>query len=161
MGAARQAHSVPQVIGLPHNVVNAAALSRDALLDGIRSGRNWIAESADVLVDFQVTSGGKSATVGDRLNVAADAPVTVTAKIAGVPNGVVRFITDEGQTQQVTLPASGQGTSTWITTPQLAAYVRVEVRHPKERRNVGQRHGDGNEPPARSHGSVDEPDLPR
>ncbi|WP_216363233.1 hypothetical protein, partial [Arthrobacter sp. Hiyo1] len=69
--------------------------------------------------------------VGERLNVAAGAPVTVTAKIAGVPNGVVRFITDEGQTQQVTLPASGQGTSTWVTTPQLAAYVRVEVRHPK------------------------------
>ncbi len=125
------AHSVPQVIGFPHNVVNAAALSRDALLDGIRNGRNWIAESADVSMDFQVTSGGRSATVGDRLNVAADAAVTVTAKIAGVPNGVVRFITDEGQTQQVTLPASGQGTSTWITTPQLAAYVRVEVRHPK------------------------------
>ncbi|MCB5293398.1 hypothetical protein BJQ90_02846 [Arthrobacter sp. SO3] len=54
----------------------------------------------------------------------------VTAKISGVPNGVVRFITDEGQTQQTTLPASGQGTSTWITTPQLAAYARVEVRHP-------------------------------
>lgn len=87
MGAARQAHSVPQVIGLPHNVVNAAALSRDALLDGIRSGRNWIAESADVLVDFHVTSGGKSATVGDRLNVAADGSVMVTAKIAGAPSG--------------------------------------------------------------------------
>jgi hypothetical protein len=124
------AHSVPQVIGFPHNVVNAAALSRDALLDGIGNGRNWIAESADVSLDFSATSGGRSAGVGERLDAAADARVTVTANISGVPNGVVRFITDEGQTQQTALPASGQGSSSWLTTPQLAAYVRVEVRHP-------------------------------
>ena len=124
------AHSAPQVIGFPHNVVNAAALSRDALLEGIRNGRNWIAESADVSLDFNVTAGGRSAGVGERLDAAPDARVTVTAKISGVPNGVVRFITDEGQTQQIALPATGQGTSSWVTTPQLAAYVRVEVRHP-------------------------------
>ncbi|WP_226760933.1 CehA/McbA family metallohydrolase [Arthrobacter sp. SO3] len=33
------AHSAPQVIGFPHNVVNAAALSRTAILDGIRRRR--------------------------------------------------------------------------------------------------------------------------
>jgi hypothetical protein len=125
------AHSAPQVIGWPHNVVNAAALSHDAVLEGIRSGRSWIAESADITLDFTVKSGGKTAGIGERLDVAHDAPVTVTAAIGGVPNGVVRFITDEGQTQQVTLPASGRGTSTWLTTPRLAAYIRVEVRHPK------------------------------
>ena len=43
------AHSVPQVIGLPHNVVHADDLTAtDALMDGLRAGRNWIAESADV-----------------------------------------------------------------------------------------------------------------
>lgn len=124
------AHSEPQVIGFPHNVVNATALSRDGILDGIRNGRNWIAESADVSLDFSVTTGRRSAGVGERLDAAADARVTVTAKVSGVPNGVVRFITDEGQTQQTTLPATGQGTTAWVTTPQLAAYVRVEVRHP-------------------------------
>jgi hypothetical protein len=124
------AHSAPQVIGFPHNVVNAAALSRTAILEGIRNGRSWIAESADVSLDFNVTAGGRSARVGERLDAAADARVTVTAKVSGVPNGVVRLITDEGQIQQTTLAATGEGTSTWVTTPQLAAYVRVEVRHP-------------------------------
>src|SRR5262249_34056367 len=42
------AHSAPQVIGLPQNVVRSSDLSRDALLAAIRTGRNWIAESADV-----------------------------------------------------------------------------------------------------------------
>jgi len=124
------AHSAPQVIGFPHNVVHAAALSRDALLEGIRNGRSWIAESADVSVDFTVSSGGRSAGIGERLDAAVDSPVTVTAAVSGVPNGVVRFITDEGQTLQQNLPAAGRGTITWVTTPQLAAYVRLEVRHP-------------------------------
>ena len=124
------AHSAPQVIGLPQNVVNAAALSRDALLEGIRNGRSWIAESADIALDLTVAAGGRKAGVGDRLDVAPDVPVTVKVDVAGVPNGVLRIITDEGQTQQVTLPASGQGTHTWVTTAQLSAYVRVEVRHP-------------------------------
>lgn len=57
-------------------------------------------------------------------------PVTVSINVSGVPNGVIRIITDEGQTQQVTLPACGQGTHTWITTARLSAYVRAEVRHP-------------------------------
>ena len=58
-------------------------------------------------------------------------PVTITATVSGVPNGIVRFVTDEGQTEQIILPATGQGIYTWVTTAQLAAYVRAEVRHPK------------------------------
>ena len=125
------AHSVPQVIGLPHNVVLADQLSRDALLDGIRAGRSWIAESADVSLEVTASSGPAHAGLGERLAVAPDAPVTITATVCGVPNGIVRFITDEGQTQQVILPVTGQGRFTWVTTAQLAAYVRAEVRHPK------------------------------
>jgi hypothetical protein len=124
------AHSVPQVIGLPHNVVLATTLSHDAILDGIRNGRSWIAESATVTLALTAESRGKTAGIGERLDVAADAAVTITANVDGVPNGVVRFITDEGQTQQITLSATGQGMSSWVTTPQLAAYVRAEVRHP-------------------------------
>jgi hypothetical protein len=125
------AHSVPQVIGLPHNVVLADQLSREAILGGIRRGRSWIAESADVSLELTASSGTSQAGLGERLAVAGDAPVAITATVSGVPGGIVRFITDEGQTQQVILPARGQGTYTWMTTPQLACYIRAEVRHPK------------------------------
>lgn len=125
------AHNVSQVIGLPHNVVHADQLTRDAILDGIRHGRSWIAESAAVSLELTASSGPTRAGLGERLVVARDARVTITATVSGVPNGIVRFITDEGQTQQIILPATGQGTYTWMTTPQLACYVRAEVRHPK------------------------------
>jgi hypothetical protein len=52
------AHSEPQVIGLPHNVVLSNELSKDAVLDGIRSGRNWIAESSTMNLSFSASSGG-------------------------------------------------------------------------------------------------------
>lgn len=55
----------------------------------------------------------------------------ITVRVGGVPNGVVRIITDEGQVQQTSLPASGTATVTWTVTASLAASVRVEVRHPK------------------------------
>ncbi|MFJ2866484.1 hypothetical protein [Kitasatospora sp. NPDC087314] len=48
-----------------------------------------------------------------------------------VPGGTVRFLTDEGQLHQESLPTDGSGTVVWRTTASLAAYARAEVRHPK------------------------------
>jgi hypothetical protein len=104
---------VPQSIGQPHTVVLADQLSRDAILDGIRRGRSWIAESADVSVGHTASSGTLRATFGERLAVAGDVPVTITATVFGVPNGTVRFITDEGQSQQIVLPTGRIGNSSF------------------------------------------------
>ncbi|GAA2139201.1 CehA/McbA family metallohydrolase [Actinomadura napierensis] len=124
------AHSEPQVIGLPHTVVHADELSTAAVLDGIRAGRSWIAESSSVDLAFTATAGGREAGIADTLTAKADAPVDVRLEVSGVPNGTVRFVTDEGQMHQESLPASGKGTVVWRTTTSLAAYVRAEVRHP-------------------------------
>src|SRR6266542_3819165 len=122
------AHTQPQVIGLPHNVVLADDLTRDDVLDGLRAGRTWIAESADVDLTLSVSGGGRSAGIGERLPVASNVAATATLKVGGVPNGTVLFISDEGQTHAEALPAGG--TVRWQTTPAVAAYVRAEVRHP-------------------------------
>ncbi|MGW2254669.1 CehA/McbA family metallohydrolase [Kitasatospora sp. NPDC001660] len=125
------AHSAPQVIGLPHNVVLAEDLTRDAVLDGMRAGRTWLAESAAVQLEFTVTGNGRQAGIGEELGAPADAPLDVRLAVSGVPGGVVRFLTDEGQMHQESLPAGGSGTVVWRTTASLAAYVRAEVRHPR------------------------------
>ncbi len=125
------AHSVPQVIGLPQTVVYADDLSRPAILEGIREGRSYVAESSAVTVAFTASGGGRQAGIGETLRVAADTPVDVRLEVSGVPNGTVRFITDEGQLHQESLGAAGTGTVVWRTTASLAAYVRAEVRHPK------------------------------
>ncbi|WP_422934674.1 CehA/McbA family metallohydrolase [Sinomonas sp. P47F7] len=125
------AHNPNHVIGWPHNVVLADGLSRDAILAGLKAGRSWIAESADVNLTFTAKSaGGQKAGIGDILKAKPDEDITVTVDVAGVPNGTVRLFTDEGQMLQTTLPASGSGTVTWVTRPEIAAYLRAEVRHP-------------------------------
>jgi hypothetical protein len=132
------AHSDPQVIGLPHNVVRADDLATDAIMSGIRAGHNWIAESSAVELTFTVTGNGRQAGIGETLAVPADAPVDVRLDLQGVPNGTVRFITDEGQMHQESVGASGTGTVVWRTTASLAAYVRAEVRHPMADGTPGQ-----------------------
>ncbi|HZD71694.1 MAG TPA: CehA/McbA family metallohydrolase [Actinomycetes bacterium] len=129
------AHSEPQVIGLPHNVVLAGDLTRVEVIDGLRAGRNWIAESAGVDLAFTVTAPGpegerRSAGIGERLAVASNTAVTATLEVSGVPGGTVLFVGDEGQTHAEALPAGGSGTVRWQTTPAASAYVRAEVRHP-------------------------------
>ncbi|MTD54211.1 phosphoesterase [Amycolatopsis sp. RM579] len=125
------AHNPGNVIGLPQNVVLADELSRDAILAGIKAGRNWIAESAGVELTFAATGPrGRLAGIGDRLNVADGDKIAVRLDVKGVPNGTVRFITDEGQILQTSLPASGTGSATWLTTPAVSKYIRAEVRHP-------------------------------
>ncbi|MEV5078506.1 CehA/McbA family metallohydrolase [Streptomyces sp. NPDC056159] len=123
------AHSEPQVIGLPHNVVHADDLATGSLMKGIRAGRSWIAESSSVGLAFTATGGGRQAGIGEKLTVPAEAPVDIRLDVRGVPHGTIRFITDEGQMHQESVGASGTGTVVWRTTASLAAYVRAEVRH--------------------------------
>ncbi|MGW1405551.1 CehA/McbA family metallohydrolase [Streptomyces sp. NPDC002403] len=119
-------------IGIPHTVVLAEELSVAAILDGIRAGRSWIAESAAVELSFTVSAGGRSARIGERLG-AGDAPVEVRAEVRGVPSGTVGFHTEQGRAHHASLPASGSGTVEWCTDAAQSAFVRVEVRRPDGR----------------------------
>ena len=122
------AHSDPQVIGLPHNVVHARDLERTAILNGVRRGSLWLAESAAVDLSFAAQSGGRSAGIGQRLSAAPSDEVTVSLNVSGAEGGLVRLFSDEGQILEAPLPATGPGTVTWTTKPQVSHYVRAEVR---------------------------------
>jgi hypothetical protein len=139
------AHSEPQVIGLPQNVVYASAVSAGALTTAIAAGRTWICESSSVDLEFSATAGGKTAGIGERLDVDPDTPVQVTLTVSGVPDGVLRIISDEGQVFQSSLPDSGSGTVTYPTTASLAAYVRAEVRHLRPDGTPGNGNGMGSD----------------
>ncbi|MFJ8075392.1 CehA/McbA family metallohydrolase [Streptomyces sp. NPDC096176] len=125
------AHRDPDPIGTPQTVVLADDLTREAILEGIRAGRSYIAESQDVSVTFSAAGGrGRHAGIGERLRVADDDPVTVRLEVTGAPGCSVRFVTDQGVLHTAALPADGAGTVEWRTTAQYATYVRAEVRHP-------------------------------
>ncbi|MFJ3586263.1 CehA/McbA family metallohydrolase [Streptomyces sp. NPDC090127] len=123
------AHRDPDRVGTPQTVVLAEDLSREAILEGLRAGRSYVAESSAVSLDLSVTDGrGRAAGIGERLRVEADDPVTVRLTATGAPEGsTARFVTDQGVLH--TAQATG-GPVEWTTTAAYASYVRAEVRHP-------------------------------
>ncbi|CAL9498868.1 hypothetical protein SUDANB6_03403 [Streptomyces sp. enrichment culture] len=125
------AHRDPDVVGLPQTVVLADELSREAVQEGIRAGRSYVAESARVSLSFTASGArGEHAGIGGRLRVERDAPVTVRLEVSGAPRCTVRLVTDQGVLHtSAPLPVSGSGTVEWRTTASYAAYVRAELRH--------------------------------
>ncbi|MFI9720498.1 CehA/McbA family metallohydrolase [Streptomyces sp. NPDC052396] len=123
------AHREPQVVGLPQTVVLADDLSRPALLNALRTGRSYLAESAAISLSFQLTDAhGAHADIGGRLPAAPDSPVTARLTVSGAAGCTASFITDQGTLFTAPVPADGK--VEWRTTPAYASYVRTEVRHP-------------------------------
>jgi hypothetical protein len=125
------AHRDPDVVGLPQTVVLADDLTREAIQEGIRAGRSYVAESSALSLSLTATGGrGERAGIGERLRLDPDTPVTVRLEVTGAPRCTVRLVTDEGAVfTSGPLPVSGAGVIEWHTTPSYAAYVRAEVRH--------------------------------
>ncbi|MGP4113296.1 CehA/McbA family metallohydrolase [Streptomyces sp. 4N509B] len=128
------AHREPQPVGLPQTVVLAEDLTREAILDGLRAGRSYVAESSAVELDLTVSDDhGRHVGIGERLDADVTGPdtrVTVRARASGVAGGgELRLITDQGVLRTEPLTAEGSGELTWQTTVSHAAYVRAEARH--------------------------------
>jgi predicted metal-dependent phosphoesterase TrpH len=71
-------------LGTPQLVVLAAELSAGAVLDGIRAGRSWIAESAAVGLAFTAAAAGRDAGPGERL-ATSGLPAVVRAEVRRSP----------------------------------------------------------------------------
>ncbi|MFI1357506.1 CehA/McbA family metallohydrolase [Streptomyces sp. NPDC020898] len=125
------AHRDPDPVGVPQTVVLADDLTREAIQEGLRAGRSYVAESKNVSLSFTASGPkGEHADIGGRLKVAKAAPVTVRLEVSGAPRCTVRFVTDQGVLfTSAVLPVAGSGVVEWRTTAQYAAYVRAEVRH--------------------------------
>ena len=125
------AHRDPDAVGLPQTVVLADDLTRTAIQDGIRAGRSYVAESKNISLTLTASGDkGQHAGIGERLEVAADTPVTVRVEATGAPRCTIRIVTDQGVLfTGDPLPVAGSGTAEWHTTPAYAAYVRAELRH--------------------------------
>ncbi|WP_217206581.1 CehA/McbA family metallohydrolase [Streptomyces sp. AC550_RSS872] len=125
------AHRDPDPVGSPQTVVLADDLTREAIQEGIKAGRSYVAESKNVSLTFGVSGAkGEHAGIGERLKVDRNAPVTVRLEASGAPRCTVRFVTDQGVLfTSPPLPVAGSGVVEWRTTPSYAAYVRAELRH--------------------------------
>ena len=122
-------HGPRQRVGRPHTVVHASDLSTPALVESLRGGRSYLAESAAVTMTLTaVCSVDPTATVGpgETLPVPLGATVTVCAAVSGAPDAVLALITPAGCVARAAVDASGAASLRWTTGD--GGFARVEVR---------------------------------
>ncbi len=107
-------HVAEQPVGRPQTVVYAEDLSSSGLIDGLRHGRCYVAESSEVALALNAS--------GDR-NV-----VTVIAEVVGAPGATISIITDGGCVGRAKTDAAGVGSLRWAAARGAARFARVEVR---------------------------------
>jgi hypothetical protein len=131
-------HAAHQRVGLPQTVVHAPALSTPALVEGLRRGRSYIAESSAVTLRLTASCSPNgetlTAALGETLVMESDAPVTVSAAVTGAPGTSLALITAGGCAARVAVGDSGAGRLQWTATGAEARFARVEVRHAARRR---------------------------
>jgi len=127
-------HGAHQRVGLPQMVVHATELSASALVEALRCGRSYIAESDDVTVDLTASGpdGDEASTAGpgESVLIPHDAPVTVRAAVCGAPGGRLALMTAGGCVTTADVDRSGAGRLAWTVIGADARFVRLEVRRP-------------------------------
>lgn len=127
-------HGPHQPIGRPHTVVRADDLSAPALVDALRRGRCYIAESSGVAVSLTCATGQRSAGPGETLHGVGGDMVTITGTVVGAPDTVVAIIADIGCIARVSIGGSGEGEVEWTGRVADIRFALVEVRHAARRR---------------------------
>ena len=123
-------HASSQPVGRPQTVVYAQDLATPDLVEGLRRGRCYVAESSAVTLVLSASRDDGTATAGpgETLTVRPGAAVTVTARVSGAPDASVALVTDGGCVGRAKTDASGDGELTWISFGGQGRFARVEVR---------------------------------
>jgi hypothetical protein len=127
-------HGKHQPVGSPQTVVHAGELSTPAIVDGLRSGRSYLARSCDVALELTASCPGGDGVAGpgQTLRVTPDGRVTVTAVISGAAGTAVALITAAGCAGRATV-GSGRARLQWELDAASARFARLEVREAQHR----------------------------
>ncbi len=120
-------HGRHQPVGYPQTVVLAEALGTGALVDALRRGRCWLAESAAVGLSFEVAG----ATCGGTVTAGPLDLLPVALEVTGVPGGVATVLGPVGPVALATSDPDGRIGLTHDVPAAAVPFLRVEVRRPE------------------------------
>jgi hypothetical protein len=122
-------HTRTQPVGRPQTVVYAQGLSTPELVEGLRHGRCYVAESSAVALALSAFGGdGAVAGPGETLTVRPDTPLTIVAEVAGAAESSLAIITDGGCVGRMKTDDCGAAKLRWDCMAGEARFARVEVR---------------------------------
>jgi hypothetical protein len=130
--AGSDSHGPHQPVGVPQTVVHAAELSTRALVECLRRGYSYIAQSGSVTIELAATcpsrDGADVAGPGQVLRVSPETRVTVSAVISGAPGTRAALITAGGSAGNATIAGSDPTRLQWEIDAAGARFARVEIR---------------------------------
>jgi predicted metal-dependent phosphoesterase TrpH len=135
--AGSDAHARHHALGSPQTVVYASQRSTVALIDGIRRGRAYLAESSAVTLNVTASWSSHIAGPGETLTAPAGAAIWLSTSIVGVARGRLSIITTAGTIASTRIAGSGLHRIECVTTSEAARFARVEVRRTTGRRMLG------------------------
>jgi hypothetical protein len=94
--------------------VDAEELSAVGLIDGLKHGRCYVAESSSVALALNASRDGNT--------------VKVAAEVTGAPDATISLITESGCVGRARTDESGVGRLTWTASDGVARFARIEVR---------------------------------
>lgn len=126
------AHSPPDINGLPTTVVKSRGRSQAAIIEGVRAGRAYLVEGPGMNLSFtvHVPSLSLTAQIGDKVKVPAAAKKSAKAEFSaqgGLVGHKACFVSDAGYFYNATIVRDGQEIVRKV--PDGARFVRVEVRN--------------------------------
>lgn len=108
-------------------MVRARTLAVGAIIDGVRRGRSWLAESSAVNLSFTASLGDRTVSCGDRLGAAPTDLVAVRLEVAGVPGCVAQVRGPAGVLGGTLADEAGRAVVE-VQVPAGTGFVRAEVR---------------------------------
>lgn len=121
-------HNEGQQVGTPHTVVKAKALATGAILQGLRRGRAWIAESSAVDLTFEASLGDTTATCGEALDAGPTDLVDVRLSVTGAPGCLAQVLGPALPLAAAQTDDAGAAEVVAQVPAALAPFVRAEVR---------------------------------
>src|SRR6202008_4506432 len=122
-------HTTNQPVGRPQTVVYAQGMSTPDLVEGLRGGRCYVAESSAVSLSLSAFRGdGAAAGPGETLTVRPETPLTIAAEVAGAAESSLAIMTDGGCVGRVKTDDCGAAKLRWDCMAGEARFARAEVR---------------------------------
>lgn len=125
-------HTEAQPVGTAQTVVRADRLGVAEVIEGVRRGHAWVAESSQVDLTFEASLAGRTASCGDRLAAGPADLVDVRLTATGVPGSVAQLRGPAAVLAGAAADSEGRVEVTASVPAGTAPFVRAEIRRPDD-----------------------------
>ena len=117
----------PNNLGSPQTVIYAQGLAKDAILEGLKRGKAYIAATHNVALQFTLEYAGKTVGMGEQLPENGTGKAIVHLTVTGCKNTVMTLIGDKGTMASRKIPADTETIHLTIDRDS-SSYIRIEIR---------------------------------